>query len=699
MNIINPYRFGVATTPIPLENIISEYKFENNVLDTVGTNDGTATALTYADGLVNRTGVFNGSSSRVLLTDDNLVFGDGTTDVPFSISFLFKPDGTGWILSKYPQLPYNSQYWLTYSGTTLGFALNDYSQATAGIISKESFFTATASTWHHITATYDGSGLGTNINIYVDGVLASVSSTDNGVNYVAMENTGADLWIGAAEGTFNYLGTGIAGSFGFIDMDLDCLRFWDKELSQAEITEIATQELAGIDINPKIPLQNIISEYKFENNTLDTMGSNDGTPTDLTYASGLVGQTGVFNGTTSVVKMVGSASNLDFNGVDFSVSQLFKTTQELGFRLLQNRGQGALGIKGWQVSNSAGGTWSNVIIDSVSNGYIEMDNVPSNEDDNNWHHLVMTWNTSTGTCKLYIDGVLGGSKTLASLIGIDLNALDVCFGGSNTDGQLFNGSGDCARIWNKELSQAEITGLANNELNGIDINPSPTPIPYANIISEYKFEDNVLDTVGTNDGTATAITYADGLVNRTGVFANITSNVSIPHNSNLSFGNGTTDNPFSVSVLIKYTSLSNVLQFVFSKSGISDIREYDLLYYLGGLNFKIYSNQSLTDTINFNIVFTPTVGVWYHITVTYNGASGANMYINGINQTITINPSGNYIAMLEVSQPFLLGKSPTKTTYTLNGSMDCVRIWDKELSQAEVTVIAGRELAGIDINP
>ena len=31
---------------------------------------------------------------------------------------------------------------------------------------------------------------------------------------------------------------------------MDCLRIWDKELSQAEITEIATDELNGIDINP-----------------------------------------------------------------------------------------------------------------------------------------------------------------------------------------------------------------------------------------------------------------------------------------------------------------------------------------------------------------------------------------------------------------------------------------------------------------
>ena len=72
------------------------------------------------------------------------------------------------------------------------------------------------------------------------------------------------------------------------------------------------------------PLENIISEYKFQNNTLDTVGSNDGTPTALTYTAGLVGQTGVFNGSTGKV-VLPDASNLSFPLIPFSFSYLVKT--------------------------------------------------------------------------------------------------------------------------------------------------------------------------------------------------------------------------------------------------------------------------------------------------------------------------------------------------------------------------------------
>lgn len=61
-----------------------------------------------------------------------------------------------------------------------------------------------------------------------------------------------------------------------------------------------------------IPTANIVSSWQFENNLLDSYGSNNGTGTAITYASGLVGQAGVFNGTTS--KVLSNSSAFDFYG-------------------------------------------------------------------------------------------------------------------------------------------------------------------------------------------------------------------------------------------------------------------------------------------------------------------------------------------------------------------------------------------------
>ena len=240
MNIINPYRFKVApSVDIPLANIISEYKFENNVLDTVGTNNGTAYSLTYADGLVNRTGVFNGSTSYVSVADSNsLSFGNGTTDVPFSISLLFKTNDITkiqYLVSKRLNTVIG-EYLIPINATTINLSLitNSYGGGYIRAIFNHSF---SNNTWYHIIATYDGDKLNTGINLYVNGVN-SVTTRD-GTGYTGMVNTTSNVEVGSfAVGKTNF------------DGNLDCVRIWDKELSQGEITEIATQELAGIDINP-----------------------------------------------------------------------------------------------------------------------------------------------------------------------------------------------------------------------------------------------------------------------------------------------------------------------------------------------------------------------------------------------------------------------------------------------------------------
>lgn len=57
-----------ATYTIPSANIFSYYKMQNNVLDSSGTNNGTATAITYEAGTVGQRAVFNGATSKVQLS-------------------------------------------------------------------------------------------------------------------------------------------------------------------------------------------------------------------------------------------------------------------------------------------------------------------------------------------------------------------------------------------------------------------------------------------------------------------------------------------------------------------------------------------------------------------------------------------------------------------------------------------------------
>ena len=83
--------------------------------------------------------------------------------------------------------------------------------------------------WHNVVQTIDATGV---TKIYLDGVLMLTDSITN------LGNT-LPLTIGSTN-TFSQKFNG----------HIDCLRIWDKELSQTEVANISTAELAGTDINP-----------------------------------------------------------------------------------------------------------------------------------------------------------------------------------------------------------------------------------------------------------------------------------------------------------------------------------------------------------------------------------------------------------------------------------------------------------------
>lgn len=81
-----------------------------------------------------------------------------------------------------------------------------------------------------------------------------------------------------------------------------------------------------------------------------------------------------------------------------------------------------------------------------------------------------------------------------------------------------------------------------------------------------------------------------------------------------------------------------------------------------------------------------TAGIWQHVVFTYAGGSnrsGAEVYLNASKATTP--PAGTLSGSMVASQDFLLGQRTSNFYYS--GNMDEVSIWDKELTQAEVTEI------------
>lgn len=97
--------------------------------------------------------------------------------------------------------------------------------------------------------------------------------------------------------------------------------------------------------------------------------------------------------------------------------------------------------------------------------------------------------------------------------------------------------------------------------------------------------------------------------------------------------------------------------------------------------------QMRTTTVNRNHIFDTalTAASWQFICFTYSGGSdisGASVYRNAVKNTTS--PSGSLSGTMLQGQPFYLGQRNNSFGF-YSGKMDEVSIWDKELTQAEIT--------------
>lgn len=198
------------------DNIVAYYKLDGNSNDSVGTNNGTDTAITYsvANGKINQGAGYNGSTSKITISDASVL----KPATNFSINLWIYP--TSFALNFIGLFD-------KYVGSTSGYAIDIqssanklprfliYNGANTNIIAT----TALAiNTWYMITATYDGA----NAKIYVNGILEATTSTSGSVV------TGTDNPTIGGDGVSTNLFTG----------NIDEVGFWNKPLISSEISQL-----------------------------------------------------------------------------------------------------------------------------------------------------------------------------------------------------------------------------------------------------------------------------------------------------------------------------------------------------------------------------------------------------------------------------------------------------------------------------
>jgi hypothetical protein len=172
-------------------------------------------------------------------------------------------------------------------------------------------------------------------------------------------------------------------------------------------------------------------------------------------------------------------------------------------------------------------------------------------------------------------------------------------------------------------------------------------------------------------------------------FDGSTDYVEVADNSNLSFGNGTTDSPFSISCWVNVSNFTNS-HMLFRKRGPSGAFynwEYDtFISNDGAINFRLFDVGSTVRVGRKTNTGLITTNTWNNIVFTYDGQGGSTayngikIYLNGI-RVDSVNLSLNtYVAMHNLSSPVEIGERTA-------GNIDEVSIFNTELSASDITSI------------
>ena len=383
-------------------------------------------------------------------------------------------------------------------------------------------------------------------------------------------------------------------------------------------------------------------------------------------------------------------------------------------------------ISFWFKANSISGTW-NVLFDAsdytnniagirvyintnnylyiyyYNSGFASDYTLALNGDftDNNWRLYTFVWtyvshssDVYTYDLRFYEDSVLNGDVDRQVIKSDSSNGFQIGHGDQGTAYPM-EGYYDDFRIYDKALTQEEISNLYNYNT----LFPTISINDYTNLIAWYKFDDNLNNSahsiIGSLAETGTPAQFINSTDNyKFGKSALVNNTIlTIPdfHFSNLTHG---LTKSFTISFWFKANSISGTWNILFDASDYATssdragIRVYiknttkELVYvsYNGSSSSSNYISSLDGDFID---------NKWrlYTFTYTYNSNSSdiysydIRFYENGVLNNGVDTQSIKYID----THGFQIGDGNPDGTYPIEGYYDDFRIYDKALSQTEIS--------------
>ncbi len=511
--------------------------------------------------------------------------------------------------------------------------------------------------WHLISYVQTGNG----VNLYIDGALAATAGNPTQSGAVGL------IRIGSFNSSY---------PDPYWNGSIDDVRLYNRALSAAEIKQLYNQG-TGSHQNHNPVGSGLIGYWTFDSPTIkgSTVIDNSGSGNTGTLVAGpsvvmgKINQALKFNGTTQYVKIPLVSSQI--NNFTFAFWLKVDVTSDTRGGIFFN-GSGSNGY-GFFAGSSDGGNTTTFHFLAQS---VYWQNTSIGWTQGKWHHIVGSLNSSN-VWQLYKDGVL--VFTSAPRANLNTPTVNTLLGSEDGASSVTHNLDD-PRIYNRALSAAEVTQLYVQG-TGTHQNVTLTPPNLASgLVGHWTFDGkdmigNVRDSSGQGNtgymvAAATSSQVTPGPLGQALKFNGTTQYVNVGNTSSLTF----TTNSFSISIWA-YLQTSSSLQTVIGKTSLSGpgANDYDILNRNGTYSFRVFPAVGAYEISDGN----NQTGKWAHIVAVRDSGNTGKLYVNDVLVSSTAD-AGNTITN---AYDFHIGHNG----FNFNGTIDDVRVYNRALSQAEIT--------------
>ena len=259
---------------------------------------------------------------------------------------------------------------------------------------------------------------------------------------------------------------------------------------------------------------NGVALYQLNGDATDESGNYDGTPSNITYGTGVFGQAAYFNGSNSKIGGLPLANN------NVTVSYWFNSQGLTGNRMMFSTN--STNGKGWQVN-----------ADGATLNYVDREGILSNKtgvfagqysiQNNIWYHICII--IKTNNVYFYLNGQEIGSASKS----VSYTSTNTFFGlQQDANTYYWKGYIDQARFFDTALTPLEVEALYTEELCICDGTVDTLQVlGDTSCIATYQLDGNANDLSGNYSGTPTDVSYGVGEFDLAGVFNGSSSYIDL----------------------------------------------------------------------------------------------------------------------------------------------------------------------------